>query len=162
MFIMKNSNSIFIFSYIGSLFFFVLGVCFPIFSTGWKIDILGWYSNEVYLLNSVVYFFEQRDFLLGFIIFIFTFLVPIVKYILYGLLIKNKFTPTPLTIILTAISKWSMLDVFILALTMFYIKKNSFWIEMKLHAGTYFFILSVMLLLVCNCILAVRKNRSSF
>jgi paraquat-inducible protein A len=156
---MKLSH-LFIVSYFASILFFILGLLFPIFSTQWVIDIWGWYTNKVYLINSLMYFLEKGDAFLGCIIILFTLIVPFLKFIVYANYILKDFTSTNLSKILGAVNKWSMLDVFILALVLLYMKSTSFWIEMEIQKGTYFFTFSIIFQCICSTLLmfSERKN----
>ena len=140
-------NKLLIFSIlIASITFFVLGLSYPILST--KKQVLGIVLNyqEVKLFDSVKMFYESNDYLLGTIIFLFTIALPIIKFFE---LINRLFTFINLskktTYILHLLDKWSMLDVFLVALLLLNFKMDSNIIVMKLKIGTSFIAVSIIL-----------------
>ena len=123
-----------------SIVFFILGVSFPLLST--KQQILGIVLDyqEINLFDSIVIFFNDKEYLLAAIILIFTFIVPVVKYFdLIRRLLLNK-----TDIAMSNLDKWNMLDVFLVALLLLNFKINSNIVVMKLQIGTTFITLAVL------------------
>ncbi len=135
-----------IFLLLSSISFFVLGLIYPILST--KKQVLGIVLNyqEVKLFDSVKMFYESNDYLLATIIFLFTIILPIIKFFelinrLLSFLTFSKKTSR----ILHLLDKWSMLDVFLVALLLLNFKMDSNIIVMKLKLGTTLIAVSIIL-----------------
>ena len=128
-----------------SITFFILGLSYPILST--KKQVFGLVLNyqEVKLFDSVKMFYESNDYLLAIIIFLFTIFLPIIKFFE---LINRIFTifrvSKKANYILHLLDKWSMLDVFLVALLLLNFKMDSNIIVMKLKIGTTFIALSII------------------
>ena len=129
-----------------SIILFILGLYYPILST--KTEILGFTlkHENIWLFTSIKYFFNNEEYLLGAVILFFTFLFPIIKYLdlinrVTGFIEINEKTEH----ILSLTDKWSMLDVFIVALLILNYKMNSSIIFMSIQTGTTFLAASIIL-----------------
>ena len=126
---------------LGSIVFYVLGVVCPIMATKYSLIGISFNNNEVNLLDSVKIFYESGDFLIAGIIFVFTVLFPLLKYIelsmdmFFGKSMKYS----------ANLDKWNMLDVFIVAMLLLNFKMNSSIIVMELRIGTTYLAMSVIL-----------------
>ncbi|MBL4746254.1 MAG: paraquat-inducible protein A [Flavobacteriaceae bacterium] len=132
-------------SLILSIVFFALGMWFPLFTT--KNEVLGFVVKfqEIRLMDSVVFFYEDGDYILSTIILLFTIILPVIKFIELFNRIFQFFTFSPKTKeVLGKIDKWSMLDVFLVALLLLNFKLNSNFIVTKLAVGTTFIALSIV------------------
>lgn len=138
---------------LSSVVFFALGLCFPILAT--KHQILGFTLDykEVRLIDSVKMFYENSDYLLAGIIFIFTIILPIIKYLELAVRIKSHKKST----FFSKLDKWSMIDVFLVALLLLNFKMDSNVIVMKLKLGTQFIAISVILRMVTASIIKTVK-----
>ncbi|MDR1973611.1 MAG: paraquat-inducible protein A, partial [Bacteroidales bacterium] len=95
-----------------SIVFFGLGVCFPLLSTHKQLIFIKFDYDEINLLDSIAMFFDDREYFLAAVILIFTFILPILKYIELTIrILRNKTTK-----ILQNLDKWNMIDVFLVAL----------------------------------------------
>lgn len=154
----RNRTPIILLSF--SILFFVLGLWYPILST--KQEILGFVLDykEVRLFDSVKMFFENDEYFLALIILIFTIVLPIIKFI--ELLNRNLnvvVIPKIVSKILHIQDKWSMLDVFLVAILLVNFKMDSSIIIMKIQIGTTFIVISVMLrMLSCSIVEFYRVN----
>ena len=132
-----------------SVAFYVLGLVYPLMST--KYQVLGFQlkHQEVTLFDSVRMFWESREFLIASIILVFTFILPILKYIELGLqqVTGRRFMK------LRSVDKWNMIDVFLVAMLLLNFKMNSRFIVMRLEMGTNFIALAVLTRLVCILLL---------
>ena len=130
--------------------FYVLGLTKELFVS----STLFFAEKEVSLLNSIRMLFDNNENFLGTIIFIFTIVFPIFKYILllFSLLINQKEAITRLNRWMSVISKWSMLDVYIVALLLLNMKFDSRIINMELKEGVVWFSLSIILIMVAMII----------
>lgn len=116
------------------------------------------------LLTAVWILFESKEYFLGGIVFIFSILMPVLKllYLLVlaslpeGQILRRRRT----LIALEWIGKWSMHDVLILALTIFYVKSTGIGNAVSLP-GIYFFAASVGLIILSYGQLR-RKHKAAF
>ena len=111
-------------------------------------------EKEVTLLNSIRMLLEHDENFLGTIIFTFTIVFPIFKYILLllSLLIKEKEQISRLNRWLSVLSKWSMLDVYIVALLLLNMKFDSRIVNMELKEGVVWFSISIILIMAAMMI----------
>jgi len=139
-----------------SLTFFILGLYYPIIAT--KHQVLGFtlQYKELRLIDSVKMFYESSDFLLANIIFIFTIIFPIIKYLELSIRIKTQKKST----FLSKLDKWSMIDVFLVALLLLNFKMDSNVIVMKLKLGTQFIAISVILRMITASIITVKETKT--
>jgi uncharacterized paraquat-inducible protein A len=135
----KTRKTLSIMSLTLSIAFFVLGMYFPILSTHTKI-VFKFDYEEINIFDSVKMFSESKDYFLAGVILIFTFIIPLVKYIeLIIRILRNRTSKT-----LQYWDKWNMLDVFLVALLLLNFKMQSKVMVMDLKIGTTFIALSVI------------------
>lgn len=97
-------------------------------------------SQEVTLFDSIRMFWDSKEYLISAIILVFTFLLPISKYMELGAeLITGK-----LFLKWRGVDKWNMIDVFLVAMLLLNFKMNTNFIVMKLEMGTNFIALAVL------------------
>ena len=146
--------------YLTSITFFILGLIHPIMGTKLFLRIA---REDVYLLGSVQTFFDQGEWFLGSIILVFTFILPIGKYIFLGLRLLGVVLPQQKAVSygMEIINKWAMLDVFVVAVFILNLKFDSLIIVTSLKAGTTYFALSILLLMTCSFILSKQEDSSS-
>ena len=129
-----------------SMTLFVLGLIYPILATKQQVFGIVLKYKEVRLLDSIRMFYESNDYSLAVIIFLFTIVLPILKFIeLINRIHTYIFIPKKINHFLHLIDKWSMLDVFLVALLLLNFKMDSNIIVMKLKIGTTFIALSVLI-----------------
>ena len=184
----KTENNLFIFSSIlfASLFlYFILskvlfllylnlasllslgfGIFTPIFSILIQKDlpivgyvVLDFDSNT--LLSSIEKLFSQENYFVGGIIFLFSIMFPLIKILIMSLalFVKNA-TLIKVTKISSILSKWSMLDVFVLAIFLVYLSTSkSNTIVSEIQVGFYMFFSYVILALISSTIynLGIKK-----
>lgn len=128
-----------------SAVFYGLGLYFPLFVTSKGVWGVKFSTEYIRLFDSVKIFYEHNDYLLAGIIFIFTIVLPIVKYLdLFNRILNVVPLSEKSSHFLHKIDKWSMIDVFLVALLLLNIKMDLSLIEMKLKAGTTYIALSVI------------------
>ena len=133
-----------------SILFFGLGVYFPLLSTKTRILGINLSYEALNLFDSISLFFKSKEYLLATIILIFTFIVPVTKYIeLIFRLIQNKVSK-----ISHHLDKWNMLDVFLVSLLLLNFKMNSNIIVMELRIGTTFIALAVIFRIITISIIS--------
>lgn len=128
---------------------YYLGLVFPLLKTQTRLLSFTLKTENVRLFDSIKLFWNNNEFMLAAIIFVFTIVIPIIKYI--ELLIRNFWPEKTIkyTKILKALDKWSMLDVFIVAILLLNFKLNSAIMIMSLMPGTTFLAISILLRMAC-------------
>lgn len=124
-----------------------LGITMPIL----KLTTFSFWTTEHSLLSTVGVLLHDGQTFLGMIVLIFSILLPVTK-LLYLLLVS---TLPPAEIVrhqgrlraLEWLGKWSMHDVLVLALTIFFIKSQGVYDASSLN-GVYFFTAAVMLMIL--------------
>ena len=104
-------------------------------------------SNEISIYTGLIGLFDDRHYGLFFIILIFSVCFPVAKIFALTFAWHGQFAVKEkrLTLLrrIEALGRWSMLDVFILALLVVTIKLGIL-AEVEVHAGVYFFAASVL------------------
>jgi len=102
--------------------------------------------QEVRLFDSIELFYNGHELALAIVIFAFTIVLPIAKHIELPFRISApKNTPNHYSKLLQTLDKWSMLDVFVVALLIMNFKLNSSIIIMELLSGTTYLAISIVL-----------------
>lgn len=143
--------------YVVSLVFFVLGMTYPIMSNDVLMGLIS--EKSIYIIDSVMLFFDKGEVFLGCIILLFSLIFPILKYLVIGLKIAYVRFPgdKQFAAVLDFINKWAMLDVFVVALVIINMKMgHGTIISTNVEVGTSFFAASIVLLMVSNWILKRR------
>ena len=139
-----------------SIAFFGLGMYFPLLSTHKQL-IFKFNYQEMNIFQSVKMFFEDKEYFLAGIIFVFTFMIPVMEYIrlIFITVLNKKGTGK-----MRHLDKWNMLDVFLVALLLLNFKINSNFIVMQLKIGTTFIALAVMFrILTISLVTNIKTDR---
>ncbi|MBR5018483.1 MAG: paraquat-inducible protein A [Bacteroidales bacterium] len=125
---------------VASIVFYVLGLIYPLMSTKYQVWGIQLKHQEVTLFDSVRMFWDSCEYLVASIILVFTFILPILKYIELALRLGTgrQFLK------LQSVDKWNMIDVFLVAMLLLNFKMNSRFIVMRLELGTNFIALAVL------------------
>lgn len=142
-----------------SIMMFTMGVTFPILATKRQIFGILIDYEKVRLFDSIRYFYEENEIILALVILFFTFIFPVFKYLellnrIFGLIPVNN---RKIQKSLESLDKWSMLDVFIVALLILNYKIDSRIIVMEIKVGTTFFASSIILRMICSRLLIFKK-----
>ena len=139
---------------ITSLLFFVLGFMYPLLQSGFGIGPFTIKSDYVYISTSFRYFFDKGEVFIGLLLLFFTIIFPIIKYVFLFLTLLGRKLPRhgAVATALEIINKWSMLDVFVVAVLILNMKFDSSIIVSKLEIGTTLFAISVLLLMTSSFI----------
>ncbi len=132
---------------IGASISLALGVSLPSI----KLTKFYFFSTEYSLITTVLTLVQRNQIFLGSLVFIFSILLPVFK-ILYLIMLT---TMTPETLMrqyrrlrtLEWLGKWSMHDVLVLALMIFFIKSQGIYDATSL-SGVYFFTLAVVFMIL--------------
>jgi len=116
-------------------------------------------SKNIRLYDSVLMFYNENEYLLAFIIFFFTIILPIVKYLdLFNKIFTIFDTSKNTSKILALLDKWSMLDVFLVALLLLNFKMDSQIVVMKMKVGVAFLAFSVITRIIFSSFIYKDKN----
>ncbi len=143
--------------------------------TGWFAPILAIVAyQDVPVLGQTVFQFESKSIasallklydggqlMIALVIFLFTMVVPVLKTILKGVLLSssNLHFSQKTTRILRAIGKWSMLDVFVIAILVTYFStKSGGATDATLQIGVYFFTAYVVASMVLTTLINGHTN----
>ncbi|MCK4747583.1 MAG: paraquat-inducible protein A [Bacteroidales bacterium] len=136
--------------------FYMLGLTKPLFLS----EQFFFIEKEVTLLNSIRMMFQNDEMFLGTTILTFTLVFPIFKYLLllFSMLLKQKDQLLRLNRWISVVSKWSMLDVYIIALLLLNMKFDSRIVNMELKEGVVWFSLSIILIMLAMVIQGFRAR----
>lgn len=127
-----------------SFFMFIGGVFLPFFksTTFWI------FSKDVSIIGSIFLLLDNSDYFLAIITFVFSIIMPISKYLLIiTLLLKPNLIK--IKTILKHISKWSMTEVFALAIFIIMLKiQGMIFLSIEIKIGAYFFAVAVILSII--------------
>lgn len=140
-----------ILTFFASLGFFIAGLTNPIMGSKLFLAIN---RPDVYLWTSVKGFFQDGEWFIASLLFLFTFLLPIVKYLFLGSRLLLKKHNERIHYWLEIVNKWAMLDVFVLAVVIVNLKFESLIIVTEIRSGTTFFIISILLLMTTSFLLS--------
>lgn len=122
----------------------VIGVSAPLLT----LEKMYFFENTVTLISTVKGLFIQKDWFLFIVIAVFSLCVPVIK--IAGLVLilnmeyaKNSFLDKALHVI-ELVGKWSMLDVFVVALLLVSVKLGVL-AKVEVHYGLYAFAASVLI-----------------
>lgn len=128
-----------------SLISYILGLCYPMIITKHQVFGIVLKHQEITLVDSVFIFYRSGEVLIASIIFLFTIILPSLKYIeLFNRIFAFINIKSKILKIIQHADKWSMIDVFLVALLILNFKINSSIIVMKIGNGATFLALSVI------------------
>ena len=130
-----------------SIVLFVLGISLPMFSLQ-KFFII---NDQFSLMGGVTELFYKNEYFLAAVIFLFSVLTPLIKFVFSWMVLSIDEINTSKRLFairkLSAICKWSMADVFILAILAATIKLGGL-ATVEVHIGLLFFAAYVILSMV--------------
>lgn len=144
--------------FIVSVVSYVLGMIYPVFTT----TRFYLFKNEVTLLKSIETFFREGDVSLGIVILVFTLVTPVLKYIVTAVIIFSHEISRSHRIfnMLKTIGRWSMLDVFVIAIVVLVIRMKGGMFMVTIQSGTLYFALSVITSMATIYVLPVQSTVS--
>jgi len=121
---------------------YLMGIFLPAF----RIRKLYFFKDDVTIVKSIWLLFEHGELFLSGVILIFSILFPLVKYgmLLIAIFHREKEKGARLANAVSALSKWAMLDVYVIALFVMTYKMGGGIIAIKVKTGTLFFTVSVL------------------
>jgi len=130
---------------------FILGITLPVFSTT-KFYI---FRQDVTLIRSILLLFNSGSIFLGIVILSFSIVFPISKYIAIIIILfaSNNELTSKINNILKHLGKYSMLDVFIIALIVIVMKLGNGMFSVQIKWGTIIFVFSVLSSIIITSLL---------
>lgn len=113
------------------------------------------------IISALMKMFEKQQYVIASIILLFTIVTPIIKTILLIIInLQKKLHLSQKKIqFLSAIGKWSMLDVFVVAIVVTYFSmKATGKTDANLQIGVYYFSIYVILSMICTYIVSFKKK----
>ena len=141
---------------ITAILFYVTGLHKPVFHSTrlWIME------EEVTLGGSVYVFWRSGENFIAAIILIFTFVFPMVKFaaLFWSLMAGASKSAMKVNAALSWLGKWSMLDVFVVALLLVNMKLDSGLLDMELRSGMIYFAVSILLAMMCAAALTLKNS----
>lgn len=136
----------------------VIGVTAPLLT----LEKMYFFENTVTLTSTVKGLFIQKEWFLFFVIAIFSLCIPVIKIVGLVLILnleytKNSFLDKTLHII-ELVGKWSMLDVFVVALLLVSVKLGVL-AKVEVHYGLYMFATSVLITMSLSVWIYTLSNK---
>jgi len=130
-----------------SIVFLIIGLLAPIFTISKLILI----QNTFSIISGLQQLIEEKRFFLFFIISTFSVILPIIKIIVLSLLVSHKIDSSSKNKKhlnwIHQIGKWSMLDVFVVAILIVGVKLGPL-VNIEMKFGLYAFTISVILVMI--------------
>lgn len=143
---------------LGALSSLIIGVSAPLLT----LEKLYFFENTVSLFTTVTELFSQKEWFLFIVIAVFSLCIPVIKITSLVLILnldytKGSFLDKALHVIET-IGKWSMLDVFVVALLLVSVKLGVL-AKVDVHYGLYAFAASVLLTMGLSYWITILSNK---
>lgn len=126
---------------------FIAGISIPVMTVT-KLLVV---KNEFSILSGLLELLEDGEYLLFLVIFAFSILLPFLKmYVLFRLVshnIQNKLQYSRYLQLMHRYGRWSMLDVFVVAILAVAVKLGAL-ASIQIESGMYFFTTAVILIMV--------------
>lgn len=141
-----------------TLLLFVAGVSLPILTIT-KLLVV---SNEVSILTGLLQLFEEQQYLIFIVIFLFSLVLPLLKlYYLFLLsakkIVENQ-TYSKYLHLMHRYGRWSMLDVFVIAILIMTVKLGAL-ASVEIESGMYFFTAAVLLLMMITSVMVKLESK---
>ncbi|VAW96509.1 hypothetical protein MNBD_GAMMA22-1748 [hydrothermal vent metagenome] len=140
-----------------SIIFLIIGLLAPIFTIS-KLIII---QNTFSIISGIQQLIENEQWFLFIIITSFSIVLPVVKIIVLSLLVSHKIASSDKNKKyldwIHRIGKWSMLDVFVIAILIVGVKLGPL-VDIEMNFGLYAFTISVILVLVCTTHIVKLSN----
>ena len=131
-----------------------MGLTYPLFMS----EKFFYFDSTFDFFNSLELFWELKEYFLFFLVLIFTLVFSATKYVF--LILNRLLSKQWMASLLSKITKWSMLDVFVVAVMLLAFKMDSGIIQFKIEVGTYYIAVSVLLsLLIPKKSPQIEKNK---
>lgn len=141
---------------------FILGLVCPILMAKSSVFGVTLSAKSVYLTDTIKYFSDEGEWLMALVILITTLVFPLIKYIDVANRVFSFFTISDKThTVLGHLDKWSMTEVFVVALVILSVKMNSKFMSMEIRSGVTFLTLSIILRMITVYVLSHDKLKTN-
>lgn len=141
-----------------TLLLFIAGVSLPILTIT-KLLIV---SNEVSILTGLLQLFEEQQYFIFIVIFLFSIVLPLLKlYYLYLLSARKAVDNQKYSKYLHLMhryGRWSMLDVFVIAILIMTVKLGAL-AYVEIESGMFYFTAAVILLMVITSVMVKLESK---
>lgn len=124
-----------------SIFCYSIGLYYPVIHTTKFI----FFNKDISLFESVVVLWNSSEYFLAVIVCLFTLLIPSIKLFLILFYFIGVVESKRILKFISLIGKWSMLDVFLIAVLIFSFKTSSMFMQAKIGNGLFFLAASIIL-----------------
>ena len=136
---------------------YIIGITLPLFTLN-KFYI---FENQVSLLSGIYQLWQNQDYLVFALLSLFCLVLPLIKVCLALLVViagHRSLWVRRLVGWVHMIGRWSMLDVFVVALLLVSIKLSAV-ATMTIHTGYYIFALAVLFIMILSSLLKRYINK---
>jgi paraquat-inducible protein A len=137
----------------------IIGLLAPIFTVSKLVFI----DNTFSIISGIHQLIEEQQWFLFVIISLFSIVLPIVKIIILSLLVSHKINSSQKDLKyldwIHRIGKWSMLDVFVIAILIVAVKLGPL-VDIEMKFGLYAFTISVILVMIVTSQIVRLTQRS--
>ena len=141
---------------------------YGVFAPFMEVDKFWIFHNIVSLYSSIVALYTTKNYFLCIVIFVFSIIVPLIKFLLlaYTSLIAKPSHAHKVLDLVEKIGKWSMLDVFVVAVIVVSIKMGAI-VSVSIHVGVLFFSIAIIVTAILVryfnflCVLAERRRHTT-
>ena len=144
---------------LADLGFFITGITAPLLT----LDKMFFWENTVTVISGIFNLITDGHWVLFLILFIFSLVLPVFKMVLILIVwdcyaVWNRF-PGKLFRLMGSVSKWAMLDVFVVAVIVVSVKLKDV-AEVHIHYGVYLFMISIFITLILTMIVEALGRKS--
>lgn len=140
------------------LLLFIAGISLPILTIT-KLLIV---SNEVSIVTGLYQLLEEQQYFIFVVIFLFSIALPVLKiyylYLLSASKAVNNPTYSKYLHLMHRYGRWSMLDVFVIAILIMTVKLGAL-ASVKTEAGMFYFTAAVILLMVMTSVMVKLESK---
>lgn len=139
---------------------YTVGMLLPIMGTRTAVSILVLDFQALRVIDTIRLFWLSADYFLATLILMFTMVLPLLKYMdLLGRVVQGQFAWMQRSPHLP--DKWSMLDVFLVAVLLINFKMSTSFISVHLMPGVYWLAVSILVRMVLTHLLDSRRTQIS-
>ena len=141
-----------------TLLLFIAGVSLPILTLT-KLLVV---SNEVSIFTGLIQLIEEQQYFIFVVIFLFSIALPLLKlyylFLLSSKKIVNNKRYTKYLHLMHRYGRWSMLDVFVIAILIMTVKLGAL-ASVQIETGMYYFTSAVILLMILTSIMVKLESK---
>lgn len=141
-----------------AVYAFLMGIHLPLM----ELEKFWFFTNQFSLLSSLEVLWNKQEHLIAIVLLLFSIITPIIKFVFLGITanfsvgVRNK--GKNILLVLETWGKWSMLDVFVVALLFVAIKLDAL-ANVTVHQGLYWFAAAVLIQQILSTWLYVFQKK---